>query len=506
MKNSLNKIRQLFVEAGLQVFEDNPTPDWLKNHPAIQQQKELKKVFPSFGLSNFKEKVKLQGIVKEDKSVVISNLIEQVYDQLEKVYQNLNLVWSDLPEDDPVLNKIMASYINLLERTKQTVNNIEPIIKDDKISLKLESDIELVGKSIFKHTDTIFVVFDRINKLMEQLIKNYPKVNTFGWDLLLPKIESLPAVKEFNKSNLPNKEYYIVFSGTGNQGGWDIATMSMRGINSCQNWGDAKFRSCLIGSILSKYVGIIYLTSGSEFENLGTKMIKRCIVRFGVNTNTKKPVIILDKMYDSYDPVIAEMFMDALGKRTSLKILNYAGKNITEEIDDIKIPGEKTLQNLKPDEQPYKDLPILTQQPTSIKENLTHTELIEKFMILRSEIFHQANNSAGNLKYSVYYENRANISELIEISMDTMYYLNSNLTNLINKISDHRLGGDFAYRYIAKKMQQVISSLKYLDTKTIMNKLGYKKSDVSSEDFKDVFDNSVRIYNSIFNKLFNPTD
>ena len=74
-----------------------------------------------------------------------------------------------------------------------------------------------------------------------------------------------------------NKSLKIVFSDHP----WDIATMSMRGINSCQAWG--KIQSpALIGSILDPNMAIVYLTDGKAHKSYGQRMLARCVVRLVV--------------------------------------------------------------------------------------------------------------------------------------------------------------------------------------------------------------------------------
>jgi hypothetical protein len=71
-----------------------------------------------------------------------------------------------------------------------------------------------------------------------------------------------------------NKKLKVVFSTHP----WDIATMSMRGISSCQAWGKRQ-SPCLIGSIVDPNMGIVYLTDGVRHKNYGPRMIARAVVR-----------------------------------------------------------------------------------------------------------------------------------------------------------------------------------------------------------------------------------
>lgn len=93
---------------------------------------------------------------------------------------------------------------------------------------------------------------------------------------------------------------------------WDIATMSMRGIESCMGWNE-EYPESLVGSILDPYTAIIYITNhtesssgygyGANIKLSGYKsMIARAVVR--LVTDTRKvsgqdnvPYIFMEKIY-----------------------------------------------------------------------------------------------------------------------------------------------------------------------------------------------------------------
>lgn len=111
---------------------------------------------------------------------------------------------------------------------------------------------------------------------------------------------NFPIIKEqiqffLKQKQLLNNNYQIVFSGSGNKGLWDIATMSMRGIKSCQRWGSS-YAKALVGSMVDPYAGIIYLTDGEKMKH-GPKMVTRSVVRFVVNRHTNEPAIMLERIY-----------------------------------------------------------------------------------------------------------------------------------------------------------------------------------------------------------------
>lgn len=498
MEKNLKQIYLLFVSAGLDVFKEKNAPTWLKEHPAFQNRNKVKKVFPSFGLKNFKEKVRYENKSNQEQNFTIKQMISDMYDQIAKVQENFKNLASDAPLDiDPIIYEILINYVHFLKNTQSAIFRAETIRKDGKVKIALTTDVQLGGKIIFKSGDSIFQIFNKINDLTSLLLKKYPILNTSS-DTMLPNIDTLTTVKEFHKSNLPNKEYYVVFSSTGDEGIWDISTMSMRGIESCQSWDNSQYRSCLIGSILSKYVGIIYLTSGSHVGEYGTKMIKRCIVRFGVNTKNNEKIIILDKMYDSYDDAIANLFVDSLQKHTTLKVLNYAQNNTPSdfpEMEDVKIPFEKTLTQLRSSEQPYKDLPFLAQQ-NKIEKSESTDLLYETAFKISQEVRQNITN---------------NILEFLTIQL-----LRNKLEKLIENSITSKINYKLAHKFIKIKMLKYMDSLYDLDIESILKILfppqnprhnwtieeHANKLEMKIHQMREMFENTIRLYKHTFLNLF----
>lgn len=116
---------------------------------------------------------------------------------------------------------------------------------------------------------------------------------------------------------------------------WDLATMSMRGISSCQSW-NGSYRRNLIGSIIDPYCAVIYITHGDKLK-LGTKMVRRALVRYVVNKETNKPALLLERIYPTHefhtfsyydfryydparDPIAAAIFSKFLEEKVDGKI------------------------------------------------------------------------------------------------------------------------------------------------------------------------------------------
>jgi hypothetical protein len=129
-----------------------------------------------------------------------------------------------------------------------------------------------------------------IFKSLKTVQKVFPKIGLKNCEVSVSSIDPRAAKKLKSKK--------IVFSSDGDKGLWDIATMSMRGIESCQSWNEY-YCNGLIGSMVDPYAGIIYV-SGNRMRS-GSKMEHRCVVRLVVNMRTKKPAILLERTYHCED-------------------------------------------------------------------------------------------------------------------------------------------------------------------------------------------------------------
>jgi len=111
---------------------------------------------------------------------------------------------------------------------------------------------------------------------------------------------------------------------------WDIATMSMRGISSCQSWTGSEgwilvmAKSKLIGSIADPYCAIIFITNGKKTD-CGNKMLSRSLVRLVVDKDSK-PYLLLEQNYGSVGGI--KRFKELLSKRVGGKFpVIYADKS-----------------------------------------------------------------------------------------------------------------------------------------------------------------------------------
>lgn len=158
---------------------------------------------------------------------------------------------------------------------------------------------------------------------------------------------------------LPNDEMKVVFSSKGNQASWDIATMSMRGITSCQRW-DHSMAKHLIGSIVDPNAAIMYLTNGKDTK-YGTQMIRRSVVRIAFENKTGEKVLLMERIYpfltrsDYTDPSTLEIFRNFLVKKTKNQIKIVYALDKTFNSKKYSLPKSQELSLLKTSEQSYID-------------------------------------------------------------------------------------------------------------------------------------------------------
>jgi hypothetical protein len=199
-----------------------------------------------------------------------------------------------------------------------------------------------------KSTSTLYPDFIRDSEALQE---------TYKADTIFPKIG-------LNNCTHKQKNVTIVFSGSGYKRLWDIATMSMRGVSSCQNWDDP-FSRRLVGSMLDPYAGIVYTTTGFNTP-LGINMVDRAVVRFVVSNRRKGPALLIEPIYgasvndDDWDANdddngsvdIQNMFADFLRKKTKNKLHILHAHRLTGE---YAIPLTQPVSEIRDDIRSYRD-------------------------------------------------------------------------------------------------------------------------------------------------------
>jgi hypothetical protein len=294
-----------------ELFKAKPLPRWLTSHKLFAETKKIHKVFPSIGLPNTEEDCEIDN--GGTASVAANLLLDHINAAAVKRKANLLKFKETHPKMSDSRSKKLSNNVALLNSIIELIGSSKKEFltktKNGKITINFPQDIIIDGsdKPIFKKGEGVFRGYGKLNELLKD-----------GKFATMSKIEDVQAFKQFSTDNIPATKYKVVFSSSDANGLWDIATMSMRGVQSCQSW-DGQYRKCLIGSILDPFVGIIYLTSGGKFNKYGSKMIKRCVVRFAIHEKDHKPYIVLDHMYPQFDQSIADAFINFIKTKTDNK-------------------------------------------------------------------------------------------------------------------------------------------------------------------------------------------
>lgn len=314
------------------IFEYKTYPKWIKEHLVFKNIPGVRKIFSNIGLTDFEEQIQIDNnaeIISCSKAL----LTMMAFHFNQKNYTNI------------------ADAINF---------NIDKcIVKSDKGTVSLYLPINICDDN----NNIIFKKGAGLIKLYNSYIKD-------------PVLENTWQFKNFSSRNIPALITRIKFSSESPEGIWDIATMSMRGISSCQTWDQGAGQSIrIIGSMIDPCTAIIYISSqeGSSSQ-FGSKMIRRCIVRYVIDWYNKKPLILLEKMYPAHDESTKNMFKDILRKKIKTDIdIVYIDEIInTNKMGYLFIPSAFELYTyLIPSEYPYCDSKLIYQKRSELVE-LTH--------------------------------------------------------------------------------------------------------------------------------------
>lgn len=322
------------------IFAAKNFPPFVLQHRGFVNKEKIEKIFPDIGLDNCEKSIEIDN--KIGAKIAAKNLTSAVRYSVDDKLRKLRAY-----KDFYCLQKTQNQYNYCVDVLKHTSSALRKPIDNtvvsntDKITLKLSSDVIVEDKSVFKKGEGVLKVYNKLSGILDK--------NGF---INLDNLTDMPEFKIFSTQNVPKLKYTIKFSSVGAEGAWDIATMSMRGISSCQTWGSGN-STAIVGSILDPFTGIIYLSS-KENTVYGSKMIRRCIVRFAMNSATNQPVILLERMYPSSDNSIVKEFIsfikEKVGEKYEITYSEHGAKATT-----IYVPLSETLQKLSTYDMPYRD-------------------------------------------------------------------------------------------------------------------------------------------------------
>ena len=285
------------------IFKQNKFPSFISTADVFKKNKEIKKVFPDIGLPNVEKEMEVDNSKDAIKSA--KTLTKSIAKLVDKRFAGIDKFKSKKEQFNEERKKKIEDCKKILKDFKSQINDDCVVANNGKMTLNLKSDIaDTDGKVLFKSGEGVFKVYNKINEILKE-----------GKFVAMENLDNNAAFKIFSSKNMPSIKYKIVFSSDGSKGLWDIATMSMRGVESCQSWNGSYSRQ-LIGSIADPFTGIIYLTNDKKHNEHGTKMLRRCVVRLIVDKKTKKPHLALENMYPSYDAGTMEAFKAFLKEQT----------------------------------------------------------------------------------------------------------------------------------------------------------------------------------------------
>lgn len=330
---NLLSISQLFKKLAALEFGEKTKwiPEHFKKEELFQKypSKTLIKEFEKYGLKDFRTQFKIDP---EYNYLLASDLLENLNEIIENGIENI--------EDESALDKIYDDIRKCQSSIKFSINNVNFTPEDLKIYIPC-----YLGKKKFPAGTSTFKIYNAIQEVLKQ----------FHVDI--PNLDTIQSFKEYSKRP---RNFWIVFSTQIE----DLAGISERGVESCQkilSTDDLEDESKhainlskrLIGTILSKYIGVIYLTSGSDFFGAGEKMLYRCLVRLLLDPNTKQMIIGLDKMLPEVNEMYLQAFQEQLQQKSSLPV-----KILTTELACELEALEDTEEEIAPEYASYQEIPL----------------------------------------------------------------------------------------------------------------------------------------------------
>jgi hypothetical protein len=344
-----------------ELFKETTYPTWIRTHQVFKQLKHIRKVFPDLGIPNFEDKIII------DNSKEITTFANQLLTCIADSLQERSVKITDFSKKGRIGKKRRAQINFLLSLmdslTKSLRSNQDAFIvksPSGKISLNLPEDLIYEDTLFMKKGAGLFKIYEKINSILkENSLVGLTSLNT-TWQF-----------KNFSSINIPSKETFVKFTSDGKDGIWDIATMSMRGVLSCQSW-DAGIGNGgkVVGSMIDPFTGIIYLTCGTNHNHYGSKMVRRCVVRYAIDNGTKEPYLLLEKMYPAFDKPSLDTFINALKKRNDKIPIHYSGDIGTKatspgKLSQSYIPLSDELKMLEARFHPYVDSGVSFREDTT---------------------------------------------------------------------------------------------------------------------------------------------
>lgn len=305
-------------------------PNFIRQNEVVHSFEKQEKVFPKIGLPNCSASF---SVSKYENAILLH--LEQLCDKLvnERTLQVDNSNYPDIIDYQAGQKQEFRDIIGKITTRLQKEPKSFILKKKNKVSIILPFELKAYGITYVKGADFFNVLFNiRLNSTL-----NIPGMNSI--------FDEHNSIKEFSSK----KNLKVVFSGNGGKGLWDLATMSMRGLKSCQRWGNTHAR-CLVGSLIDPYAGIVYITNNNKTAR-GPKMLRRAVVRFVVHKKTGDPAIMLERIYPHdyngglHDYITFNIFANFIASKTKSKFKILYGED-KESITNYFIPKSHPVDKL----------------------------------------------------------------------------------------------------------------------------------------------------------------
>jgi len=355
---NLQVLTDLFYKLSIIKFPEETAwvPKQLSEHKLFKDypHDKLQKVFKDYGLDDFRTKIDSK-ILKASSfnsvySVMQTNILESNFPltSLIKLYAKVYGNQSGKIEDDRIVyirnvSSIQALFYNILDVMK----------KNNSATLKLPTSIRTEDKRLkYDAGASIIKVYNDINSKLNKVQKEFGK-GLLQTSIVMPSIETSDAF-----SALSNAQYNFELVFSTNL--MDLVGISDRGISSCQSLHDeatqctriTQMNQQLIGTILSRYIGVVYITSGKNESDRGEQMIYRALVRQVASLETDDPAIYVDQIYPAPNDEIDQIMKRELQKHSKIPVIS-SGNPMT------KSPGERYYvpdeENIPEEQESYRD-------------------------------------------------------------------------------------------------------------------------------------------------------
>lgn len=314
--------------------------DWVD--PRIRKElKELKEAPKDTRLINFRKPVHMEKIA----ATLSKNEIEFRDDYLRNMY-NMGIILGNcerilthklIPKD--FTNRFGRSLLANIRYIENMVFEVESGVDQARLfienivtdSVNIKNQIKLT-KLYENERSLIKKIY---NRLMDNIYDKIPNAsiianNIEGIGSGLREIKALNELNKFKEWQLRPAigkrggpaEYEIVFSTDYK----DIYGMSSRSDwTSCMKITGQNIKymlaKCIVGSCVAKGVGVIYLTDKSIYEGRGERMLYRSAVWIIRHKKTGEEILLLPKLYPSWDERIIDAFKAALTEKLGMNIL-----------------------------------------------------------------------------------------------------------------------------------------------------------------------------------------